>query len=112
MGAPICLKSPALPTELPFHTLLQLLSNFLHYPLRLVPKVGLEPTHLAILDFESSASTSFTTRAVRIALHHVAYLTSINFVLPLFFTCFSVFFTTLYFLVPQAGLEPALVLGI
>ena len=29
----------------------------------LVPKVGLEPTLLAELDFESSASTNFTTQA-------------------------------------------------
>ena len=39
-----------------------------------MPKVGLEPTHLAILDFESSASTSFTTRAVCTALHREAIL--------------------------------------
>ena len=42
--------------------------------LLLVPKVGLEPTLLSKLDFESSASTSFTTRAIRVALHHVAIL--------------------------------------
>lgn len=29
----------------------------------MVPEVGLEPTHLAVLDFESSASTNSTTRA-------------------------------------------------
>src|SRR6202453_2927289 len=29
----------------------------------MVPEVGIEPTHLAVLDFESSASTSSTTRA-------------------------------------------------
>jgi hypothetical protein len=33
-----------------------------------VPEVGLEPTHLAVLDFESSASTNSTTRATRIRL--------------------------------------------
>lgn len=31
----------------------------------LVPKVGIEPTRVAPLDFESSASTSFTTPAER-----------------------------------------------
>jgi hypothetical protein len=31
--------------------------------LQVVPEVGLEPTHLAVLDFESSASTNSTTRA-------------------------------------------------
>ena len=32
--------------------------------LYLVPRVGLEPTHLSAGDFESPASTNFTTRAV------------------------------------------------
>lgn len=32
---------------------------------RMVPRVGLEPTLLSELDFESSASTSFTTEAQR-----------------------------------------------
>jgi cation transport regulator len=32
----------------------------------MVPKVGIEPTHLAVLDFESSASTSSTTWAGRL----------------------------------------------
>ncbi len=29
----------------------------------MVPKAGIEPAHLAVLDFESSASTSSTTSA-------------------------------------------------
>lgn len=29
----------------------------------LVPRVGVEPTHLSVLDFESSASTNSTTEA-------------------------------------------------
>jgi hypothetical protein len=35
---------------------------------RMVPEVGIEPTHLAVLDFESSASTSSTTRALPLRL--------------------------------------------
>lgn len=34
-----------------------------HAALNLVPRVGLEPTHLAAGDFESPASTDFATRA-------------------------------------------------
>jgi hypothetical protein len=34
----------------------------------MVPLVGLEPTHLAVLDFESSASTNSTTGAHDAAL--------------------------------------------
>ncbi len=30
---------------------------------RVVPEAGLEPAHISILDFESSASTNFTTQA-------------------------------------------------
>jgi hypothetical protein len=30
----------------------------------MVPEVGLEPTHLAVPDFESGASTNSTTRAL------------------------------------------------
>ena len=29
----------------------------------MVPEAGLEPAHVSILDFESSASTNFTTQA-------------------------------------------------
>lgn len=29
----------------------------------MVPEAGLEPAHISILDFESSASTNFTTQA-------------------------------------------------
>ncbi len=29
-----------------------------------VPEAGLEPAHISILDFESSASTNFTTQAL------------------------------------------------
>ncbi len=32
--------------------------------LSMVPGVGIEPTHLSVLDFESSASTNSTTRAL------------------------------------------------
>ena len=41
-----------------------------------MPEVGLEPTHLAVLDFESSASTNSTTRAARIAYQSRALATS------------------------------------
>ena len=34
--------------------------------LKLVPEVGIEPTRVAPLDFESSASTSFTTRKTKV----------------------------------------------
>ena len=63
-------------------------------------------TPLRVQDFESSAST-IPPLGQSCCLFRVAYLTSLNFILPLFFTCFSMFFTTLFFLVPQAGLEPA-----
>ena len=35
-----------------------------YFPKSLVPRVGLEPTHLAAGDFESPASTNFATWAV------------------------------------------------
>ena len=60
-----------------------------------MPEVGLEPTLLAELDFESSASTSFTTRAFHVALHHVEHLTSLNFVLLHFLLVFQCFFRSL-----------------
>jgi hypothetical protein len=51
-------------------------SNFLIYMknIQMVPGAGIEPARLAAGDFESPASTNFTTRAGRAKLGIIAHL--------------------------------------
>ena len=57
-------KSGAKPTETRFKTQKKPpLSDLISFPM--VPKAGLEPAHLSMVDFESTASTDFATSALK-----------------------------------------------